>query len=133
MKWKVMLGIGAALLLAASLRAAEPARQGQRDAPPGGGTPDRSRGFYGFPDWDGRFGPGGGARRPDDGGKPADVKPGDPRPSDPGRPGPRPGDDRRDQPGFGGGRPPFGGGGSGGGPGGGGPGGGGPGFGPGGG
>src|SRR5436190_1014925 len=63
-KLRVLFGVGAALLLTAALRAAEPDRPGDRGGPPGGSS-DRSRGFYGFPDWDGRpggggFGPGGG-------------------------------------------------------------------------
>jgi hypothetical protein len=59
-------GIGAALLLAASLQAAESRNtgvvRGEDRLAQGGG---RSRGFYGFPDWDSGFGRFGRSRRRD--------------------------------------------------------------------
>ncbi len=52
---RIGLGLGAALLLAATLPAAESvsARDGRGDRQL---QPDRSRGFYGFPDWDSKSG-----------------------------------------------------------------------------
>src|SRR5262249_2498737 len=74
---RIGLGFGAALLLTASLPAAEsaPPRDGARDNRQV--QPDRSRGFYGFPDWDSRSGRYDRSRREDP--RDADRRPEDPR------------------------------------------------------
>ncbi len=56
LKLRITAGVGAALLVVASLRAGEPApRDDDRGKVPVA-QQDRSRGFYGFPDWDSRSG-----------------------------------------------------------------------------